>query len=80
MGMVNWGSFRFASEWITETKECCMCHEKVPVDKLLSTGMCQRCNDIENKMLERLAGKWGQMISDSNEEIAVAIWGRRPWH
>lgn len=79
MGMVNWDGFRFKSEWITETKECCTCREKVPVDKLLSTGMCQRCTDIENKMLERLAGKWGQMISDSNEEIAVAIWGRCPW-
>lgn len=79
MGMVNWDGFRFASEWITETKECCTCREKVPVDKLLSTGMCQRCTDIENKMLERLAGKWGQMISDSKEEIAVAIWGRCPW-
>ena len=56
MGMVNWDGFRFASEWITETKECCTCREKVPVDKLLSTGMCQRCTDIENKMLERLAG------------------------
>ena len=63
MGMVNWDGFRFASEWITETKECCTCREKVPVDKLLSTGMCKR----------------GQMISDSNEEIAVAIWGRCPW-
>ena len=26
--------------------------------------MCQRCTDIENNMMERLAGKWGQMVID----------------
>ncbi len=77
MGMVNWDGFRFQSEWITEAKECYTCREKVPVDKLLSTGMCRRCTDIENKMLERLAGKWGQMVLEQESEADV--WGRYQW-
>lgn len=64
MGKINWGGFVFESNLLVEVKECCTCREKVPVDQLLGNGMCQRCTDIENNLLERLAGKWGQMVTE----------------
>ena len=50
--------FEINSKYLIETKECCTCREKIPVNQLLGNGMCRRCTDIENNMMERLAGKW----------------------
>ena len=62
MAKINWGGFVFESNLLVEVKECCTCREKKPINEILGNGMCQRCTDIENNMMERLAGKWGQMV------------------
>lgn len=64
MGKVNWMGINFESNWLIETQECTACRERKPLDEILGNGMCKRCTDIENNMMERLAGKWGQMVMD----------------
>ena len=59
---MKWMGFEINSKYLIEVEECCACREKIPVDQLPGNGMCQRCTDIENNLLERLAGKWGQMV------------------
>ena len=62
LNTINWGGFEFNSRLLVEVEECCICHDKKPIDEILGNGMCRRCTEIENNLMERLAGKWGQMV------------------
>ncbi|MDE5977131.1 MAG: hypothetical protein K2G70_01515 [Turicibacter sp.] len=77
MGVINWGGFRFESNLLVEVKECCTCRERKPKGEILSNGMCGRCTEIENKLLERLAGKWGLMVLEQEVEQDKNGWS--PW-
>lgn len=69
MGNINWGGFSFDSKWLVQTKKCVTCREDIPERDLNANGMCDRCVEIENKMLERLAGKWANMVIEKEEKM-----------
>lgn len=69
MGNINWGGFSFDSNWLVQTKKCVTCRENIPEHDLNVNGMCDRCVEIENKMLERLAGKWANMVVEKEEKM-----------
>ena len=68
MGKINWGGFAFDSKWLVQTKKCVTCREDFPEEDLNVNGMCDKCIEIENKMLERLAGKWANMVLEKEDK------------
>ena len=73
MGKVNWSGFTFESKWVVNATECVICKDKVPVDEVNVNGMCEKCQEIENNLLERLAGKWADMVTEEDERRS--FWG-----
>lgn len=69
MGIVNWDGFNFESKWLVNTTKCVTCRDDIPVTDINANGMCDKCIEIENKMLERLAGKWANMVLDKEEKM-----------
>ena len=67
MGKVNWSGFTFESKWVVNATECVICKDKVPVDEVNVNGMCEKCQEIENNLLEKLAGKWADMVTEEDE-------------
>lgn len=67
MGKVNWSGFTFESKWVVNATECVICKDKVPVDEVNVNGMCEKCQEIENNLLERLAGKWSDRVTEEDE-------------
>lgn len=74
MGIVNWGGFAFESKLLVNTTKCVTCREDIPVTDINANGMCDTCVDIENRMLERLAGKWADMVFKEEEENKWRGW------
>lgn len=68
MATIKWGDFTFESTWLVPTTKCVTCREDIPVNDINANGMCDTCVEIENRMLERLAGKWADMVIEKEEK------------
>lgn len=64
---VTWGDSTFYSKWIIPTAECVICKNQVPEDEINVNGMCEKCQEIENNLLEKLAGKWADKVTEEEE-------------
>lgn len=68
MGRVNWGGFTFDSDLLVQTKKCITCRDDFPENEINVNGMCNKCQEIENKLLEKLAGTWANKVLDNEEQ------------
>lgn len=74
MSRINWGGFSFESSLLVHTKECRGCRKDFPEDKINSNGYCSSCQDIEDRMLERLAGAWADKVLKEEEKRSRSWW------
>ncbi len=68
MSRISWGGFEFDSKYLVQTKKCTACRDSYPEDQVNVNGLCERCQDIESKLLERLAGTWASKVLDDDEK------------
>lgn len=70
MGKIRWGGMEFENSWLIQTKKCVTCREDIPENEININGMCDKCVEIENRMLDRLAGKWAnKVLEDDDKQI-----------